>query len=70
MGTVTGTISAANQQVGGLINTAEDINQANADIIDQLKGLPNANREPLQSAIATLESRNSELAGALATSIA
>ena len=38
---------------------------ANADIIDQLKGLPNANREPLQSAIATLESRNSELAGAL-----
>ena len=65
MGTVTGTISAANQQVGGLINTAEDINQANADIIDQLKGLPNANREPLQSAIATLESRNSELAGAL-----
>ena len=53
VGTVTGTISAANQQVGGLINTAEDINQANAD------------REPLQSAIATLESRNSELAGAL-----
>ena len=58
-------LNSANQQVGGMINTAADINQANADIIAQLKELPNANQEPLKSAISKLDNRNSNLAETL-----
>ncbi|KAA8828581.1 membrane protein [Bifidobacterium sp. UTBIF-78] len=65
VGTVTGAINSANQQVGGLINTATDINEANAEIIAQLQALPNADKEPLKSVIDKLADRNSRLAGTL-----
>ena len=64
-GIAAGAIKSASQQVGGMLNTAADINQANADVIDTLRNLPEASSEPLKSAIADLERRNSNLANSL-----